>query len=288
MKQYYMAIDVSLCHDCNNCFLACKDEHVGNQWLPYTEDQPRHGHKWLDILSTERGLFPSIDVCYLPKPCQHCQDAPCIKAYPDCISLREDGIVLIDVNKARGVKGLVDSCPYGAIYWNEEANVAQKCTMCAHLLDSKDWEPGVPRCVHSCPTDAMKFYHMEPADFEKLANAEGFEGYRSAGLKSQPHVVYKNLFRYTKNFITAGVLVNGECFENATVTLKNKTGVLASQKTNYFGDFKFDALENGEYTVDIEAAGQRTSCAAVINSDSKNLGFIKLAAAAAQATAKAG
>ena len=58
MKQYYMVIDVSLCHDCNNCFLACKDEHVGNQWLPYTEDQPRHGHKWIDILSTERGLFP--------------------------------------------------------------------------------------------------------------------------------------------------------------------------------------------------------------------------------------
>ena len=109
MKQYYMVIDVSLCHDCNNCFLACKDEHVGNQWLPYTEDQPRHGHKWMDILSTERGLFPSIDVSYLPKPCQHCQDAPCIKAYPDCISLREDGIVLIDANKARGVKGLVDS-----------------------------------------------------------------------------------------------------------------------------------------------------------------------------------
>ena len=185
MKQYYMVIDVSLCHDCNNCFLACKDEHVGNQWLPYTEDQPRHGHKWMDILSTERGLFPCIDVCYLPKPCQHCQDAPCIKAYPDCISLREDGIVLIDANKARGVKGLVDSCPYGAIYWNEEANVAQKCTMCAHLLDSEDWKPGVPRCVHSCPTDAMKFYHMEPAEFEMLARKEGFEGYRSDGTQEQ-------------------------------------------------------------------------------------------------------
>ena len=151
--------------------------------------------------------------------------------------------------------------------------------MCAHLLDSKDWTPGVPRCVHSCPTNAMKFYEMEPAEFEKLAKKEGFEGYRSAELKNQPHVFYKNLFKYTKNFITAGVLVNGDCFENATVTLKNKTGTLASQKTNFFGEFKFDALESGEYTVDIEAAGQKTSCKAVINNDSQNLGFIKLAAA---------
>ena len=92
--------------------------------------------------------------------------------------------MLIDANKARGVKGLVDSCPYGAMYWNEEANVAQKCTMCAHLLDSEDWEPGVPRCVHSCPTEAMKFYHMEPAEFETLARKEDLEGYRSAELKA--------------------------------------------------------------------------------------------------------
>ena len=68
MKQHYMVIDVALCHDCNNCFMACKDEHIGNQWLPYTDEQPRHGHKWINILSTERGQFPSIDVGYLPVP----------------------------------------------------------------------------------------------------------------------------------------------------------------------------------------------------------------------------
>ena len=136
----------------------------------------------------------------------------------------------------------------------------------------------MPRCVHSCPTGAMKFYQMEPAEFEKLAKKEGFEGFRSAELKNQPHVLYKNLHKYTKNFIAAGVLMNGDCFENATVTLKNKAGVLATQKTNFFGDFKFDGLENGEYTVDVDAAGQKISCAAVVNGGSKNLGFIKLAA----------
>ena len=87
---------------------------------------------------------------------------------------------------------------------------------------TRTWKPGCRAASTRCPTGAMKFYEMEPAEFEKLAKQEGFEGYRSAELKNQPHVVYKNLFKYTKNFITAGVLVNGDCFENATVTLKSK------------------------------------------------------------------
>ena len=36
----------------------------------------------------------------------------------------------------------------GAIQWNEELKVAQKCTMCAHLLDDGWTEP---RCVQACP-----------------------------------------------------------------------------------------------------------------------------------------
>ena len=42
-KQKYLVMDIASCHDCNDCFMACKDEHVGNDWSPYTEEQPRHG-----------------------------------------------------------------------------------------------------------------------------------------------------------------------------------------------------------------------------------------------------
>jgi len=287
MKQRYMSIDLATCHGCNICFMACKDEFVGNDWPGYTASQPRHGHRWLNIEYLERGQYSRNDVAYLPVPCQHCQDAHCMKAAPDAVTRRADGIVLIDMEKAKGNKALVKSCPFGAIYWNEEENVAQKCTLCAHLLDDKDWKPGLPRCVHSCPTGTMKFYEMEPAEFEKLAKQEGFEGYRSEELKNQPRVVYKNLHRYTKNFIAAGVLVDGDCFENATVTLTNKSGVLATQTTNFFGDFKFDALENGEYTVDVDAAGLKASQTVVIQNESQNLGFIKLVSKTAKAEALA-
>jgi Fe-S-cluster-containing dehydrogenase component len=283
MKQKFISIDVAQCHDCNICFMACKDEHVGNDWPGYTASQPRHGHRWMNIERLERGEYPRNDVAYLPLICQHCQDAHCMKAAPSAVTRRQDGIVMIDMEKAKGNKALVDSCPFGAIYWNEEMNVAQKCTMCAHLLDDKNWKPGLPRCVHSCPTGAMKFYDMEPEEFEKLVEQEGMEGYRSAELKNRPHVYYKNLQKYTKNFISAGVLMDGDCFENATVTLKDKHGVLATQKTNFFGDFKFDGLENGEYTVDVDAAGVRTSCTTAIDNASLNLGFIKLVSNAVKA-----
>jgi Fe-S-cluster-containing dehydrogenase component len=248
MKQHYMVIDVSLCHDCNNCFVACKDEHVGNQWLPYTDEQPRHGHQWMNIQRTERGQYPRIDVCYLPMPCQHCENAPCVKAHPECISRRNDGIVMIDAVKAKGNKDLVNSCPYGAIFWNEEANIAQKCTMCAHLLNGNE-EIKMPRCVHSCPTGAITFYTENPAEMAQKIQKEGLEAYRTE-LGTKPHVYYKNLYRFVKAFIAGGILKDNECAEGVQVTLTGN-GVNSSQITDCFGDFKFDALSPGEYTLTV-------------------------------------
>ena len=80
MKQWYKVIDVAKCHDCNNCFMADKDEFVGNDWPGYTAAQPRHGHRWMDILRRERGQYARNDVAYLPVPCQHCENAPCVEA----------------------------------------------------------------------------------------------------------------------------------------------------------------------------------------------------------------
>lgn len=275
MKQWYIVKDIALCHDCNDCFMACKDEHVDNEWPGYTNAQPRHGHRWLNLVRRERGQYPRIDAAFLSLTCQHCQDAPCVKASGGAIAKRDDGIVMIDMEKAKGNEALVKACPYGAIYWNEEAQVAQKCTMCAHLLDDNSWTPGIPRCVHSCPTGALRAMNVEPAEMEKIKAEEGLEAYK-ADLGTNPNVLYKNLHRFTKNFIAAGVLVDDDCFENANVTLKSGGAVVATQSTNCFGDFKFDGLDDGEYVVEIDAGGKKTSETVVISGDSKNLGFVKL------------
>ncbi|MCR5666119.1 MAG: oxidoreductase [Eubacterium sp.] len=247
-KQHYLVIDLDLCFNCNNCRMACMDEHVGNDWKPYTESMTRHHANWIESTQKVRGQAPRIDACYLVKPCQHCENAECMKAYPDQVYRREDGIVLIDPEKARGNKDLVNHCPYHAMSWNEELQVAQKCTMCAHILDS-DQQPCMPRCAHSCPTESLKHYFITPEEMDKMIKDEELEELHPQ-LGSKPHVFYKNLYRFTKNFITGCILKDNDCVEGAEVVL-NGEGVVLDQKTDYFGEFKFDKLEPGTYTIEV-------------------------------------
>ncbi len=246
-KQKYMVIDVARCHDCNNCFIACKDEFAMNSWLPYTDEQQRHGQRWMDIQRLERGQYPRIDVKFLPKPCQHCADPACAKAFPDVVSKRPDGIVMFDAVKAKGKKGLVAACPYGAVWYNEEKDVAQKCIMCAHILDGKAGASiKMPRCSHSCSTGANTFVEADEAEFKKKIAAEDLKRYKPE-ISDNGLVWYKNLYRFTSCFIAGGLLKGGECAEGVTVSLKGSKA--PDQVTNYFGDFRFDGLEPGTYTI---------------------------------------
>ena len=105
MKKWNMIIDVAECTNCNLCTLAAMDEYVGNDWPGYSAPMPKHGHKWINILQKERGQMPMIDIAYVPTMCNHCDDAPCMKAdRTGAIKKRDDGIVLIDPVKAKGRK----------------------------------------------------------------------------------------------------------------------------------------------------------------------------------------
>src|SRR4030042_697466 len=112
MKKWNLIIDVGKCHDCNNCFLSCKDEYVGNDFLPYSVSQAKHVHRWINIMRKERGQCPMVDIAFLPTPCMHCEDAPCIrKARDGVVYQKGNGIVIIDPEKAKGQKDIVDTCP---------------------------------------------------------------------------------------------------------------------------------------------------------------------------------
>ncbi|MBM3149609.1 MAG: oxidoreductase, partial [Chloroflexi bacterium] len=96
-------IDVKNCTGCYSCQIACKDEHCGNDWTPYAKPQPDWGHFWGKLNYYERGQIPQVRVAHVFVPCQHCDDAPCIKACPEtAISKRADGLVWIDPKKCTG------------------------------------------------------------------------------------------------------------------------------------------------------------------------------------------
>ena len=257
MQKWNLIVDVANCTNCNVCTLALQDEHVGNAFSGYAEAMPKHGHRWIEIKRRERGTAPDTDVAYLPMMCQHCDNAPCIAAAPEAISKRPDGIVLIDPLKSKGRRDLVEACPYGAIWWNEEKDVPQAWFFDAHLLD-QGWVE--PRCVTVCATNALKAVKLEDAEMQRLAEAEGLEALRP-DLASAPRVHYKNLWRYTTAFIAGTVSRDNqgrrECLAGAEVTLLRDDTLVATLSSDVFGDFKFDRLEAGgqNYRIEVRAEG---------------------------------
>ena len=279
MEKWNMIIDVAECTNCQLCALATMDEYVGNAWPGYSAPMPRHGHRWIDILTKERGQVPMIDIAFVPTMCNHCDDAPCIKAAKDgAITKRADGIVLIDPVKAKGQKQLVDACPYGHIWWNEEEGVPQAWPFDAHLLD-QGWQQ--TRGQQSCPTGAMKAVKLEDAEMERRARAEGLEVMRGE-LGTKPRVWYRNLWRYTKCFIggTLSAQSGGrvDCVEGANLRLLKDGKLVAETASDNYGDFKFDRLEegSGRYELEITAKGRAPKTVTAELGASLNMGEIRL------------
>ncbi len=280
MDKWNLIIDVALCENCNNCVLSTKDEHCDNDFPGYAAPQPRHGHDWIRITRHVRGSAPMVDAAYLPTTCNHCDAAPCIKAAKDgSIYKRDDGIVIIDPEKARGRKDLVDACPYGVIFWNEELNLPQKWIFDAHLLDAGAKEP---RCVQSCPTGAMTSVKTSDAEMAAMAKQQGLEVLRPE-LGAKPRVYYRNLYRFTKCFIGGNVVgeVDGvvECIAGANVSLLREGRVISRTTTDAFGDFKLDRLDanSGLYHVRIVHDRLGSTELPVELGESQYLGKIRLA-----------
>ena len=255
MARYGMVIDITKCNGCYNCFLACRDEYCGNDYPGYSTAQPMTGQFWMRVIERERGKYPKVKLAYIPIPCMHCEDAPCITvAQNRAVYRRPDGIVIIDPKKGKGQKQLVSSCPYRVIYWNEEKDIPQKCTLCAHLLD-EGWKE--PRCVELCPTGAIVFGDLDNPNSEaaKLI-ASGTTEALHPEYTLKERVVYIGL---PKKFIAGTVLYGDkdECAEGVTVTLSGNGGKKTA-KTNFFGDFEFDGLpDDVDYRVKITARGYK-------------------------------
>ena len=185
-----------------------------------------------------------IDMVFLPVMCMQCDDAPCVAVGAGAVEKRPDGIVRINYKKITGNDKLQEYCPYGAIYFNSEANVPQKCDFCAHLLDEGEKEP---RCVSVCPTGALTFREVDESEYATLLE-NGWEVYGQARSTS---VLYKNLDRFEKYFLGGSLVRSGDCAGNETVKLKQFGNVILQATSNAFGDFKFDFLEAGNYVVEV-------------------------------------
>jgi len=172
-RQWAMVIDQSKCTGCNYCTLACQahnDVNPNIQWNTVTEDGELNGQK-----------------VFVPRPCMHCEKAPCVEVCPVKASYyRDDGIVMMDYDRCIGCRYCQVACPYQARSFNWDAfkgdnpavpewgnpeverrprGVPEKCSFCYQRIDrglSLGLTPGVdmdatPACVVACPTGARMF-----------------------------------------------------------------------------------------------------------------------------------
>ena len=129
------------CMGCHSCEVACKQEHglgVGPRLVRVFENAPS----------------------FIPLYCHHCAKAPCSKSCPtEAISRNEQGIVLIDEDRCIGCKECMEACPFGAMQFDDNREVAVKCDLCVKRLENNE----EPACSKTCPTgcifwgDAKKF-----------------------------------------------------------------------------------------------------------------------------------
>ena len=173
---------------------------------------------------------------------------------------------------------MVESCPYGAIWWNEDLQLPQHWIFDAHLLDD-GWKQ--PRAASVCATEAIIAKKVDDAEMVKIVEEEGLEVLHPE-LGTKPRVYYKNLYRYNKCFIGGSVATTkdgvDDCVQDARVKLLKGSEIVAEATSDIFGDFKFDKLDedSGSYKIEISANGHAAKSVEVELSESVTLDDIYL------------
>jgi len=205
-RRFVMVIDLSKCRNARKCMAACNNAHHLN---------PDQHH--INVLKMQE--TKETPAYYMPKPCQHCDNPPCVAVCPvDATFKRQDGIVLIDNERCIGCRFCIAACPYSAriFNWaepiksledegqtyNVELNVPQRKGTVSKCLFSADRlrEGKLPYCVSACPNGVYYFGDenedtvtngttKETVRFKKLLEDNG--GYTlMPELGTQPRVYY--------------------------------------------------------------------------------------------------
>ncbi len=142
--------DYARCVGCHACVVAC-----------YNENGVQPPVLWRQVVGVNPEKVPLYGFVSLSMACNHCTDAPCLKACPASAYYRdqETGAILHSNKRCIGCKYCTWACPFDAPKYNPLRGVVEKCTMCNERLKSGE----IPACTEACPTGALSFGSIETA-----------------------------------------------------------------------------------------------------------------------------
>lgn len=159
-KQYGMVIDLQKCVGCGACALACKTE---NNTQARANGQ---AYNWADFIYREEGTFPKVSFTPIPVLCNHCSDAPCVKACPvnpKAMYKTAEGITMHNDERCIGCRRCQKACPYSAMDMDKEK--------AAYSVISANDHKEAPHAAYRDATEMIKGCTASGAEVAKAAGA---------------------------------------------------------------------------------------------------------------------
>ena len=169
-------VDTSRCIGSGKCLTACRTENdvpegFSRTWVErfiHFKDGTVQVDRVPETGYADSGLSPvdedNVERAYfVPKLCNHCEDAPCNQVCPVHAAFTSpEGVELVDADRCIGCAYCVQACPYGARFINPDSGVADKCTWCYHRIMHDE----LPACVEACPANARIFGRLDDPNSE--------------------------------------------------------------------------------------------------------------------------
>ena len=142
-KRYGMLIDLDRCVGCYACQVTCKAEYD----LPFATARCR-------VETALSGKYPDVKKLFLPRLCNHCDNAPCIEACEEnALYKNQDGVVILDDTACNSCRKCSEKCPYDAIETSLFTGQTEKCDFCYERVVNGL----LPVCAMSCMGKAFIF-----------------------------------------------------------------------------------------------------------------------------------